>query len=93
MRKRRELTVPAPDAGQRADKFLAGTDLGLTRNAVQRLLLDGLVTCGGVPVAKNALLAGRRDADGGAAGAGGARTCGPRTSPWTWSMRTTTSSW
>jgi 23S rRNA pseudouridine1911/1915/1917 synthase len=55
---RRELTVPAPDAGQRADKFLAGTDLGLTRNAVQRLLLDGLVTCGGVPVAKNALLAG-----------------------------------
>ena len=39
--------------GQRLDVFLAER-AGMTRSAVQRLLEQGLVTCGGQPVRKNA---------------------------------------
>ena len=40
-------------AGQRVDVFLAEQLPELTRSAVQKLLEQGLVTCGGRPVKKN----------------------------------------
>lgn len=58
MSERKSVTVPAQSAGTRVDRFLADAGLGLTRNAAQRLLLDGHVTCGGASMAKNALLSG-----------------------------------
>ncbi len=48
------MKLQAERAGQRVDVFLAEAIPELTRSAVQRLLEQGLVTCGGAPVKKNA---------------------------------------
>ena len=48
------MKLQAERAGQRVDVFLAEAVPELTRSAVQRLLEQGLVTCGGAPVKKNA---------------------------------------
>lgn len=47
------MDLIAEQDGQRLDVFLAER-AGMTRSAVQRLLEQGLVTCGGRPVRKNA---------------------------------------
>ena len=47
------MDLIAEQDGQRLDVFLAERS-GMTRSAVQRLLEQGLVTCGGRPVRKNA---------------------------------------
>ena len=47
------MDLIAEQDGQRLDIFLAER-AGMTRSAVQRLLEQGLVTCGGQPVRKNA---------------------------------------
>ena len=47
------MDLIAEQDGQRLDVFLAER-AGMTRSAVQRLLEQGLVTCGGRPVKKNA---------------------------------------
>ena len=47
------MQVTAETAGERLDVFLA-EKLELTRSAVQKLLEQGAVTCGGAPVKKNA---------------------------------------
>ena len=47
------MDLIAEQDGQRLDVFLAER-AGMTRSAVQRLLEQGLVTCGGQPVRKNA---------------------------------------
>lgn len=47
------MQVTAETAGERLDVFLA-EKLELTRSAVQKLLEQGAVTCGGAPVRKNA---------------------------------------
>lgn len=47
------MDLIAEQEGQRLDVFLA-EQAGMTRSAVQRLLEQGLVTCGGRPVKKNA---------------------------------------
>ena len=44
----------AEQSGERVDVFLARTLPELTRSAIQRLLEQGCVTCGGRPVKKNA---------------------------------------
>ena len=44
----------AEQSGERVDVFLARTLPELTRSAIQRLLEQGCVTCGGKPVKKNA---------------------------------------
>ena len=44
------MKLQAERAGQRVDVFLAEAVPELTRSAVQRLLEQGLVTCGGAPV-------------------------------------------
>ncbi len=50
-----ETVVVAPEqAGERLDKLLAEALEGLTRSSVQKLMEEGAVLCGGVPVAKNA---------------------------------------
>ena len=50
-----ETVVIAPEqAGERLDKLLAESLEGLTRSAVQKLMEEGAVLCGGRPVAKNA---------------------------------------
>ncbi|MBQ6119856.1 MAG: RluA family pseudouridine synthase, partial [Clostridia bacterium] len=50
-----ETLVIAPEqAGERLDKLLAEALEGLTRSAVQKLMEEGAVLCGGRPVAKNA---------------------------------------
>ena len=48
------MTLTAEQTGQRVDLFLAQAVPELTRSAVQRLLEQGLVTCNGKPVKKNA---------------------------------------
>ena len=48
------MTLHSEAAGQRVDLFLAQSLPELTRSAVQRLLEQGLVTCNGSPVKKNA---------------------------------------
>ena len=45
------MDLIAEQDGQRLDVFLAER-AGMTRSAVQRLLEQGLVTCGGRPVRK-----------------------------------------
>ncbi len=52
------LQVPPEDAGARADAWLAASLESLTRSAVQRLLEEGRVTCGGLPLSKNRRLRG-----------------------------------
>ena len=47
------MDLIAEQEGRRLDVFLA-EQAGMTRSAVQRLLEQGLVTCGGRPVKKNA---------------------------------------
>ena len=50
-----ETVVVAPEqAGERLDKLLADSLEGLTRSAVQKLMEEGAVLCGGVTIAKNA---------------------------------------
>ena len=46
------------DAGKRVDAWISSQAEGLTRSAVQRLLEEGAVTCGGKSVAKNYRLTG-----------------------------------
>lgn len=48
------MKLQAEQSGQRVDLFLTQTVPELTRSAVQRLLEQGLVTCNGKPVKKNA---------------------------------------
>ena len=48
------MEFTAAQDGLRVDVFLAGCLPELTRSAVQRLLAEGSVTCGGAPVRKNA---------------------------------------
>ena len=48
------MTLTAEQTGQRVDLFLTQAVPELTRSAVQRLLEQGLVTCNGKPVKKNA---------------------------------------
>ena len=48
------MEFTAMQDGLRVDVFLAGCLPELTRSAVQRLLAEGGVTCGGAPVRKNA---------------------------------------
>lgn len=48
------MEFTAAQDGLRVDVFLAGCLPELTRSAVQRLLAEGGVTCGGAPVRKNA---------------------------------------
>ena len=47
------MELRAETAGQRLDVFLSEAVPELTRSAAQRLLAQGLVTCGGAPVKKN----------------------------------------
>ncbi|MBP1736166.1 MAG: Ribosomal large subunit pseudouridine synthase [Oscillospiraceae bacterium] len=49
----RRIELTAELDGERADAFLARSAQGLTRSAVQRLLEEGAVVCGGRPVKKN----------------------------------------
>ncbi len=46
------------DAGKRVDAWISSRAEGLTRSAVQRLLEEGAITCGGKAVAKNYRLTG-----------------------------------
>lgn len=55
---RRTLQASKEDAGCRADAWLAARVEDLTRSAAARLLAEGRVTCGGVPLAKNYRLTG-----------------------------------
>ena len=48
------MQVIAESGGERVDVFLARELPGLTRSAVQKLLEQGAVACGGAPVRKNA---------------------------------------
>jgi 23S rRNA pseudouridine1911/1915/1917 synthase len=52
------LCVPREEGPCRADVYLAAHAGGLSRSAAQRLLESGCVTAEGVPLAKNARLAG-----------------------------------
>ncbi len=47
------MELRAETAGQRLDVFLSEAVPELTRSAAQRLIAQGLVTCGGAPVKKN----------------------------------------
>ena len=47
------MKIRAESGGERVDVFLARELPDLTRSAVQKLLEQGAVTCGGVPVKKN----------------------------------------
>lgn len=47
------LSVDKENAGERIDRFIADNARELTRNAVQKLIDDGLVLCNGQTVAKN----------------------------------------
>ena len=47
------IRLTADRAGERLDQFLARSVEGLTRSAAQRLLEEGAVTLGGLPVKKN----------------------------------------
>lgn len=48
------MKIRAESGGERVDVFLARELPDLTRSAVQRLLEQGAITCGGTPVRKNA---------------------------------------
>ena len=52
------LEVPAEAAGTRIDAFLSAADVGLTRSAAARLLIQGQVLCNGTAAAKNLRLCG-----------------------------------
>ena len=53
----------AEQSGERVDVFLARTLPELTRSAIQRLLEQGCVTCGGRPVKKNAKTEAGQESD------------------------------
>jgi 23S rRNA pseudouridine1911/1915/1917 synthase len=55
MSERVSLTVPASDRPRRADRVVADA-VGLSRNYVQRLIEDGRLTVGGLPVKSNTVL-------------------------------------
>ena len=88
---RLELTAAPGDSG-RLDAWLAGQCPTLSRSALQNLIEQGLVTCGGAPVNKK---------DKVAPGKSTPSTCltrspsrpGPRTSRWTLCTRTGTCWW
>ena len=80
------------DAGKRVDAWLAGQIEGLTRSAVQRLLEEGRVLREGKPLAKNGRLTGAETLTVSLPDPSPS-TPSPRTSPWTWCLRTPTSSW
>ena len=48
----KEFTIGKNDAGQRLDRWLAEQCPDLSRSALQNLIEQGLVTCGGAPVNK-----------------------------------------
>ena len=48
--------IPVEEPGQRVDKLLSAALEDLTRAAVQNLIQEGGVTCGGKPVSKSAKL-------------------------------------
>ena len=48
-----KLTLRVPEAGLRADAFLADAVEGLSRSAAQKLLEGGLARCGGKPLSKS----------------------------------------
>lgn len=48
--------IPVEEPGQRVDKLLSAALEDLTRSAVQNLIQEGCVTCGGKPVSKSAKL-------------------------------------
>lgn len=52
----RQLTIVVEEAGQRVDKLLSGALEDLTRSAVQNLIENGCVTCGGKVLSKSAKL-------------------------------------
>ena len=70
------LTLTVQQSGERLDAFLARSVEGLTRSAAQRLLEDGAVTSCGKALKKNDRPTLSR------------WTSSPRTSLWTWYMRT-----
>ena len=49
----REFIVEQETAGQRIDRFLSGEDTGLSRSALQALVVEGHVQCNGKAVAKS----------------------------------------
>ena len=49
----REYIVEAEGAGQRIDRFLSGEDTGLSRSALQGLVVEGHVLCNGKTPAKS----------------------------------------
>ena len=49
----REFIVEQETAGQRIDRFLSGEDTGLSRSALQALVVEGHVQCNGKTVAKS----------------------------------------
>ena len=48
----RQLLIPVEEAGQRVDKLLSAALEDMTRSAVQNLIENGCVTCGGKDVYK-----------------------------------------
>ncbi len=50
----RRLLIPVTQEGLRVDKLLASSLEELTRSAIQTLIEEGRVTCGGKPLAKSA---------------------------------------
>lgn len=51
-----QLSFTVEEPGQRLDKWLAGQMEDMTRSAIQSLISNGMVTCGGKPLAKSARL-------------------------------------
>ena len=52
----RQLLIPVEEAGQRVDKLLSAALEDMTRSAVQNLIENGCVTCGGKALSKSAKL-------------------------------------
>ena len=52
----RQLAIQVEEAGQRVDKLLSAALEDMTRSAVQNLIENGCVTCGGKVLAKSAKL-------------------------------------
>lgn len=50
MNRERNLTVPEAGDGERLDRWLAAAEADLTRNAIQGMISDGLVTVNGLAV-------------------------------------------
>ena len=52
----RQLLIPVEEAGQRVDKLLSAALEDMSRSAVQNLIENGCVTCGGKALSKSAKL-------------------------------------